>query len=151
MPASQRRPGRPREFNQHRLHFFVYCKLVEADLTRNLGRTPTNTAVLKWIIENGGYRQFVAGDREQIEQAQKVKRAPKHHFENGLVAAKKMSTLKTLQNAYSQAKRQAKKEPGFLELAQEILAQWGVGEPPIKDNTEYASGWRPPLSPSLGN
>jgi hypothetical protein len=151
MPVSQRRPGRPREFNQHRLHFFVYCKLVEADLTMNFDRTPTDTEVLKRIIERGGHRQFVAGDRQKIGKAKNVKRAPKHHFENGLVTAKTVNTLKTLQNNYSLANRAAKEEPGFLELAQEMLAQYGVGEPAVKDTTDYAVDWRPPLSPSFGN
>jgi hypothetical protein len=151
LTTSQRGPGRPREFNQHSLIFYVHCKLVEAHLTGRLGRTPTDTDVLKWIIERGGHRQFVAGDREQIKKAQNVKRAPKQitslRFENGLVVAKKNRNLKTLQNLYSGAKRQAKDDPGFRELAQEMLAQYGVGGPPIKDTTEYASGWRPPSQP----
>ena len=155
MTTSQRGPGRPRESNQHSLIFYVHCKLVEAHLTGRLGRTPTDTDVLKWIIERGGHRQFVAGDREQIKEAQTTRGAHKRltslKYENGAVVAKKAINPKTLHNSYSLAKRQAKGDPVFLELAQEMLAQYGVGESPIKDTTEYASGWRPPLSPSLGN
>lgn len=152
MPLSQRRPGRPpTRSNQRDLHFFVHCKRVEAYLAAKTGRAPTDTQVLKEIIKNGGHRQFVAGDREQIRKTKIVRRSPKHYLDNDLVSATKIITLKTLQNSYSLAKRRVETDPAFREMAQELLAQFGVGEPPVKDTTEYAVGWRPRLGPLLGN
>lgn len=146
---NKKSPGRPRAFDQHKLHFFVFVARVRAELTASLGKPLSDLAVLNSIIEAGGHRYWVAADRDQLGAAQsnlewmdRNPRIAKLRIGDFGTRAHERKHLKTLCNFYDRCKQEAIRDPTFIPFANQILAEYGLADRP---EPVGGAGWRPSL------
>jgi hypothetical protein len=152
--ASKRR-GRPRLHDQNKLEFFLFFTKLKCALTLVNGQGPSDSEMFEFVAANGGYEHWVAGDWEEIQEAQKdPKVSPqvaRMRWGTRCVRSKMMAYPKTLRNYYGICMKEAENDPTFMPFAEKILAVYGICSARPEEGKGHCSGWMPARNFDLPN
>lgn len=125
-----RKRGRKPTFKWREAVFYVQAMLVQRMLVADLSRMPKGKEICARIAAKGGYRRYLAGDRDALEVVQKRKKLKKSvasiRIESGAGTASTVRDVKTLQNIFCMAKRLMKSDEMFASMVALMLESHGI-------------------------